>query len=93
MNFYKNAGVLSAAITVALTSGVPANGSEVNGLKTVEAFEQIEQEADRSVALFNEMAKVIMHPRCMNCHPVNGGPLQGDAQRPHSPPVLSLIHI
>lgn len=27
--------------------------------------------------------QVLMHPRCMNCHPVSDAPLQGDDSRPH----------
>ncbi|TRW99722.1 Isoquinoline 1-oxidoreductase subunit [Paracoccus sp. M683] len=42
----------------------------------------------RSVALFQEMGKVITHPRCLNCHPVTGGPTQGDDMHPHSPPMV-----
>ncbi|MFW8636037.1 Isoquinoline 1-oxidoreductase subunit [Cribrihabitans pelagius] len=81
-----------AALTIAivlakLLPGTPALAGEVNGLKTAEAFESIEPAEARSVAIFEEMAKVITHPRCMNCHPVNTGPLQGDEQKPHSPPV------
>ncbi|WP_245190943.1 hypothetical protein [Jannaschia formosa] len=34
------------------------------------------------------MGKVLQHPRCLNCHPVEGGPLQGDAMVPHQPPVM-----
>jgi len=28
--------------------------------------------------------KVLMHPRCMNCHPRGDVPLQGDESRPHA---------
>lgn len=42
----------------------------------------------RSVALFEEMGKVLTHPRCLNCHPVTGGPTQGDAMNPHQPPMV-----
>ncbi|MEO3415641.1 Isoquinoline 1-oxidoreductase subunit [Roseovarius sp. CAU 1744] len=89
MKFYKHTGILTGAITLAvvLTNTLSANAEEVNGLKTAESFASIEPESARSAALFDEMAKVITHPRCMNCHPVTGGPLQGDTQRPHSPPV------
>ena len=56
-------------------------------LKGPEAFADIEDEATRSAALFTEMGKVIESPRCLNCHPVTGGPLQGDAMHPHVPPM------
>ena len=43
---------------------------------------------DRSVELFEEAAKVIQHPRCLNCHPRGDRPTQGDAMTPHQPLVL-----
>lgn len=88
MNFVKRAAALTvAALLAQFTVGGAAAAQEVNGLKTAEAFESIASEEARSVAIFGEMAKVITHPRCMNCHPVNSGPLQGDERKPHSPPV------
>ncbi|WP_134724216.1 Isoquinoline 1-oxidoreductase subunit [Paracoccus luteus] len=45
-------------------------------------------DAARSAALFVEMGKVLTHPRCLNCHPVTGGPTQGDDMRPHNPPMV-----
>lgn len=61
---------------------------EVNGLKTPAAFADMTNAEERAAALFNEMAKVIQHPRCANCHPKSGGPTQGDDMRPHEPPVI-----
>jgi mono/diheme cytochrome c family protein len=34
-------------------------------------------------AAFLEVYKVLMHPRCMNCHPAGDVPLQGDDSRLH----------
>jgi hypothetical protein len=34
-------------------------------------------------AAFVEVFKVLMSPRCMNCHPVGDSPLQGDDSHPH----------
>lgn len=44
--------------------------------------------AARSRALFAEMAKVLMHPRCVNCHTPDDSPRQGDAHAIHDPPVV-----
>ena len=41
------------------------------------------KDAAASKAAFKEAYKVLMHPRCMNCHPAGGAPLQGDASHPH----------
>jgi hypothetical protein len=64
------------------------NAETVNGLRTVDEFDDIENASDRSVALFEEMFLVIESPRCMNCHPVNNTPLQGEEMQPHQPPVV-----
>jgi mono/diheme cytochrome c family protein len=34
-------------------------------------------------AAFLDVYKVLMHPRCMNCHPSGDVPLQGDDSHPH----------
>jgi hypothetical protein len=43
--------------------------------------------AERSRALFAEASRVLLHPRCANCHPDGDSPLQGDVPRLHDPPV------
>jgi hypothetical protein len=44
-------------------------------------------EPDRVAAgqrAFADVAKVLLSPRCRNCHPAGDRPLQGDAGRPHA---------
>jgi len=55
-------------------------------LRPVSAFAAIADPSRRSVALFEEMGKVISHPRCANCHPVDH-PEQGDDRHLHMPMV------
>ena len=74
------------AIT-ALMAG-PVMAETVNGLRTVNEFDAIEGEAERSTALFEEMMVVIGHPRCLNCHPVDNSPRQGMDMQMHEPPVV-----
>jgi hypothetical protein len=38
-------------------------------------------------ALFTEVAKVIMNPRRMNCHPASDRPTQSNDLHPHAPPA------
>ncbi len=57
-------------------------------LRSANEFSSIANKNDRSIALFNEAAKVIDSPRCLNCHPVTNRPSQGDAMTPHQPLVL-----
>jgi hypothetical protein len=57
------------------------------GLASPESFAGISDTAARSVAIFNELGKVLTHPRCTNCHPTGDHPRQGDGARLHQPPV------
>ena len=56
-------------------------------LRAPSAFANIVDTQARSRALFTEAAKVIMNPRCMNCHPAGDNPTQGNDMHPHSPPA------
>jgi hypothetical protein len=42
------------------------------------------QDDAASRAAFLAAYKVLMHPRCMNCHPAGDVPLQGDDSHPHA---------
>jgi hypothetical protein len=42
----------------------------------------------RSQAMFVELGRVLTHPRCVNCHPPDDTPRQGEAGALHDPPVL-----
>jgi hypothetical protein len=57
-------------------------------LRPVSSFSGIADKTERSRAIFNEVAKVVTNPRCMNCHPAGDRPLQGNDQHPHMPPIL-----
>jgi hypothetical protein len=65
----------------------PAVAQSPNDLRAPSDFANIQDTAARSKALFNEGAKVITSPRCMNCHPAGNHPLQGDDKHVHEPPV------
>lgn len=84
--------LLFAALPCLLAGSVIAasdkQGAENGGLKPVQAFDSIDDKAQRSVALFEEAGKVITHARCVNCHPATERPLQGDAMKPHEPLVV-----
>jgi hypothetical protein len=57
-------------------------------LATPAAFDAIPDRAERSRALFGEVAKVLTHPRCVNCHTPDSSPRQGDVHELHDPPVM-----
>jgi len=67
---------------VASTSG---SAQPANELQPPSAFATISDPAERSRAIFAEAAKVLTHPRCMNCHPATDRVLQGNDNHPHQP--------
>jgi mono/diheme cytochrome c family protein len=80
--------LISAAFAaVALASTGSAQTQDRVQLRPPSAFASIQDAATRSQALFTEAAKVITHPRCMNCHPATDRPLQGNDRHPHQPPA------
>jgi hypothetical protein len=87
-------GILAAVVVMALLlfavfpTRIPEPESPAQGLKSVGGFADIADEKARSVAIFDEIGKVLTHPRCANCHPRGDMPLQGDAMTPHQPPVF-----
>lgn len=80
--------LVSAIATVIgfVIMGAPL-AQEQQPLRPVSDFEGIADASERSVALFEEAGKVLLHPRCVNCHPASDSPTQGMAMRPHEPPV------
>jgi len=55
-------------------------------LRAPAAFSVYAERAERSRALFSEAARVLLHPRCVNCHPSGDTPLQYQGSS-HDPPV------
>jgi len=84
-----HAGVLLgvAALLATMISAQAVSDVPVESLAKVDSFAAIGDTAARSAALFTEAAKVLTHPRCMNCHPAGDRPRQGDVRRLHQPPV------
>jgi mono/diheme cytochrome c family protein len=89
---------LALAAIVALVLVRPAMGDRASAqdnsaaparapLRSVESFASIKGKNARSLALLNEAGKVLLHPRCVNCHPAGDSPLQGENGRVHEPPV------
>jgi hypothetical protein len=79
------AGLMVLAAGVGLSAAHP---EAVGSLSPASDFSAIYNERERSVALFTEAGKVILHPRCVNCHPAGDRPLQGDDGHPHQPLVV-----
>jgi hypothetical protein len=75
---------LVVAVALGALAGTARAGEE---LRPASEFASIADDAARSRALFTEAAKVMLHPRCVNCHPAGDSPLQGEDGRLHEPPV------
>ena len=78
-------------LALALAGAWPSDAqvAPTSDLRPVASFSGIADPKARSVALFEEAGRVITHPRCVNCHPVSDRPLQGNAGRPHQPPIFA----
>jgi hypothetical protein len=59
-----------------------------NELLAVADFDGIGDRATRSRALFSEVSRVLVHPRCINCHPSGDTPHQRMTMELHDPPVV-----
>jgi len=59
-----------------------------NDLRPASDFAAITDERARALALFAEAGRVLMHPRCVNCHPAGDSPHQTDRMRLHQPLVV-----
>jgi hypothetical protein len=68
-----------------VAASVSGSAQPSNTLQPPSAFATISDPAERSRAIFAEMAKVLTHPRCMNCHPATNRPTQGNDKHPHQP--------
>ena len=56
---------------------------QTTSLQTPDAFDSVKDTGARSRALFVEAGKVILSPRCMNCHSKEENPTQGDDMHMH----------
>jgi hypothetical protein len=75
---------IAPALMLAASTGCLAAA----GLAPVSSFDRIADKEKRAAALFQEAGNVITSPRCLNCHPVDDSPRQGEAMRMHEPPVV-----
>ena len=82
--------LLSGALAI-IAVGIAVSAAEpdpAKSLKSVQSFASIADDKQRSLALFQEVGKVVTHARCMNCHPAGDRPSQGDDRHPHMPLVV-----
>jgi hypothetical protein len=70
-----------------LVHDAPAPAPEGAPLRSPVEFASITDPAARSRAMFLEASRVLLHPRCVNCHPAGDSPTQGDHLQLHDPPI------
>jgi hypothetical protein len=84
-------GVAALVVPLACAGSPPASPPAPprapSELRAPAAFETITDPKERSRALFAEASRVMLHPRCTNCHPAGDSPAQGDQGLLHDPPV------
>jgi mono/diheme cytochrome c family protein len=78
----------ASLIAAALLASLLSAAAMADSLKTPADFSKITDKATRSKALFTEAGKVIQSPRCLNCHPRDDSPTQGEDLHPHLPHVV-----
>lgn len=61
--------------------------SPAASLRAPESFAGVADPNERARQIFLEASRVLLHPRCRNCHPDSDSPAQGDSGRVHDPPV------
>jgi hypothetical protein len=81
-------GLALLALAAGSASAQTATSGPGADLRGVAAFSGIADQRARSLAIFDEMGKVLQHPRCVNCHPASDRPLQTDRMQPHQPLVV-----
>jgi hypothetical protein len=72
----------------AMQAGFVVAQTNQSSLRPPSAFASISDPGERSRAMFAEVAKVLTHPRCLNCHPAGDRPTQANDIHPHKPFVL-----
>jgi mono/diheme cytochrome c family protein len=76
--------IVSAGIGL-LTSGFASNEATINNVRVEIAGKSTDKpDSAASAKAFLQVYKVLMSPRCMNCHPAGDIPLQGDDSHLHT---------
>jgi hypothetical protein len=77
--------VIALLYCFAVAGSISGLAQPSNTLQPPSAFAGISDPPERSRAIFGEVAKMLTHPRCMNCHPATDRVLQGNDSHPHQP--------
>jgi len=88
--------LVSATLALLVLASAPAlpqplsgaTAAERTSLRSPSSFDSIADPRARSIALFTEAGRVLLSPRCLNCHPAGESPTQTDIMQAHSPRVV-----
>lgn len=81
---YKEIGVLTLATILIIVFAIACKTQNNASRKYLSLPMAKKQDSLASVAAFEKVYDVLMHPRCMNCHPSGDIPLQGDNSQLHT---------
>ena len=70
--------IMVLVVVAASATGADGDGANADRLMPLSEFQSIGNDQRRAQALFQEIGRVIQHPRCVNCHPRTEHPLQGE---------------
>jgi hypothetical protein len=82
-----NRAAIATVAALLLAFVAKADDTSVEALRSPDEFASIRDRTARSRVYFTEAAKVLQHPRCLNCHPATRSPTQGEDLHPHVPLV------
>ena len=72
--------VIALSLVAVMSYGFKRNDDVITGNFK---HEEVNQDSIESVTAFMDVYKVLMSPRCMNCHPAGDRPLQGNDSHKH----------
>ena len=76
---------ITVLIIVCFLVGIISSSFETkSGFASANSNRRINKDSVESVKAFMQVYKVLMSPRCMNCHPSGDVPLQGDDSHVHT---------
>jgi hypothetical protein len=81
----RSGSAIALLCCIMVAASMSGSAQPSNTLQPPSAFAAISDPGERSRAIFSEVAKVLTHPRCINCHPATNRPTQGNDKHPHQP--------
>lgn len=81
-NYFMPVKTITVLVIIVSVIGIMTSGfKDSNGNAT---RDENYKDSSESLAAFGQVYKVLMSPRCMNCHPAGDVPLQGDDSQLHT---------